>query len=245
FGAVYKGVLRQTGFVMAVKEVFLGELNDKSKIQREINTLKQCRHQNIVQYYGSVLVGDSIWILNDFCGAGSLTDCIAFTNTPFTETQTALVMAAALEGLAFLHGRGIIHRDLKCANILLTENAEVKIGDFGVAEKLTESVLTRNSLVGTPYWMAPEVITGADYGTEADIWSLGITVIEMIEGVPPLSEVHPMRALFKIPVLPSPKLSDPQNYSSELSDFIFQCLIKDPQTRPTARSLLCHPFVEK
>ncbi|TPX70706.1 hypothetical protein SpCBS45565_g01565 [Spizellomyces sp. 'palustris'] len=246
FGAVFKAVLKQTGFVMAIKEVLVGKLNDRESIQKEINMLRQCRHRNTVQYYGCCSVDDdSIWILNDYCGAGSISDCIDLTESTFTEAQIAIVLTAALEGLAFLHGRNIVHRDVKCANILLTEDATVKIGDFGVSEKLTQTVCVRNSIVGTPYWMSPEVITGSDYGTEADIWSLGITAIEMTDGVPPHSDVHPMRAMFKIPFLPPPTLIQPNAYSKTFNNFIAQCLIKDPKKRPSALELLKHPFIER
>ncbi|KAJ1536677.1 hypothetical protein HK096_008822 [Nowakowskiella sp. JEL0078] len=243
FGTVYKAILRETGFVLAVKEIILERQNEKAKIQREINTLKQCIHKNIVQYFGCVFVDDSIWILTDYCAAGSITDCIEITETPFTEKQAALVLISAIEGLLYLHSRGIVHRDVKCANILLTENGLVKIADFGVAEKLSEQEVSTNSLIGTPYWMAPEVIDDLIPGTVADIWSLGITAIEMVEGLPPLADIHPMRALFKIPALPSPKLKVPEKYSLEFNDFIAQCLNKNPKERPSAETLLKHPFI--
>ncbi|KAJ3133340.1 hypothetical protein HDU90_006289 [Geranomyces variabilis] len=246
FGAVFKAVMKQTGFVMAIKEILVGKLNDRNSIQKEINMLRQCRHRNTVQYFGCCNVDeDSIWILNDYCGAGSISDCIQLTESTFSEPQIAIVVAAALEGLAFLHKRNIVHRDVKCANILITENGVVKIGDFGVSEKLTQTVCVRNSIVGTPYWMSPEVITGSDYGTEADIWSLGITTIEMTDGVPPHSTVHPMRAMFKIPFLPPPTLLQPSAYSKEFNDFIAHCLIKDPKKRPSAQDLLHHPFISR
>ncbi|KAJ1545490.1 hypothetical protein HK096_006354 [Nowakowskiella sp. JEL0078] len=165
------------------------------------------------------------------------------SETPFTEKQAALVLTSAIEGLLYLHSRGIVHRDVKCANILLTEDSLIKIADFGVAEKLSEQEISTNSLIGTPYWMAPEVIDGSTPGTVADIWSLGITAIEMIEGLPPLSDIHPMRAIFKIPALPPPQLKAPEKYSPEFNDFISQCLKKDPKERPSAETLLKHPFI--
>ncbi|KAJ3103156.1 hypothetical protein HDU97_010364 [Phlyctochytrium planicorne] len=238
FGSVFKAVHKQSNFVVAVKEILIGKLKEQGTIQKEIELLRQCRHINTVQYYD-----DSIWILTDFCGAGSITDCIELTDSTFTETQIRIVIAAAVDGLAFLHGRGIVHRDVKCANILLTEEGVVKIADFGVSEKLTQTIGVRNSVVGTPYWMSPEVITGSDYGTEADIWSLGITAIEMTDGVPPHSTVHPMRAMFKIPFLPPPTLMNPSAYSPVFNDFIASCLTKEPRKRPTAVELQKHPFI--
>ncbi|RKO85967.1 kinase-like domain-containing protein, partial [Blyttiomyces helicus] len=238
FGSVFKAVVKETGFVVAIKEVLVGKLNDRDTIQKEINMLRQCTNRNTVQYYGCCSVDDSIWILTDYCAAGSITDCIELTESTFNEKQIALVLAAAVEGLSFLHSRHIVHRDVKCANILLTSDAVVKITDFGVSEKLTQTVCVRNSIVGTPYWMSPEVITGSDYGTEADIWSLGITAIEMTDGVPPHSDQHPMRAMFKIPFLPPPTLMSPSAYSKTFNDFIVQSLIKDPKRRPAAVELL-------
>ncbi|KAJ3114502.1 hypothetical protein HDU96_002016 [Phlyctochytrium bullatum] len=243
FGSVFKAIHRRTGFVVAVKEILIGRVNEKDTIQKEINMLRQCRHLNTVQYHGCLPVDDSIWILTDYCGAGSITDCIELTDSTFSEPQIRVVVASAVEGLAFLHSRGIVHRDVKCANILLTEDAIVKIADFGVSEKLTRTICVRNSVVGTPYWMSPEVITGSDYGTEADIWSLGITAIEMTDGVPPHSTVHPMRAMFKIPFLPPPTLMNPSAFSNVFNDFISRCLTKDPKSRPTALDLKRHPFI--
>ncbi|KAI9007065.1 kinase-like domain-containing protein [Gaertneriomyces semiglobifer] len=246
FGAVYKVVLKQTGFLMAAKEVLVGRMNDRTSIQKEIDMLRQCRHKNTVQYYGCCNVDDdSIWILTDYCAAGSIADCFELTGSTFSESQIAIILAATVEALAFLHRRGIVHRDVKCANILLTENAVVKIADFGVSEKLTQTICVRNSIVGTPYWMSPEVITGQEYSTGADIWSLGITAIELTEGVPPHADVHPMRAMFKIPFLPPPTLTEPQRYSAAFNDFVASCLTKDPSKRPSAADLLKHSFIER
>ncbi|KAJ3413296.1 Serine/threonine-protein kinase 4 [Chytridiales sp. JEL 0842] len=245
FGAVFKARYIPTGHIIAIKEVLLGNQNDrKDHIAKEVDLLRQCRHPNVVQYLGCFNVDDSLWILNEYCAAGSIADCIDWTNETFTESEVGLVLASAIQGISFLHSRGIIHRDVKCANILLTEKGDVKIGDFGVAEKLTQTICVRNSIVGSPYWMSPEVITGSGYGTEADIWSLGITAIEMTEGVPPRYELHPMRAMFKIPFLPAPTLSNPSIYTEPYNDFISQCLIKDPLKRSTASKLLQHPFIK-
>ncbi|KAJ3033316.1 Serine/threonine-protein kinase 4 [Rhizophlyctis rosea] len=238
-------MLKQTGFVLAVKQVIIGSReSERVAIKKEIDLLKGCKHRNIVQYYGCVPVNEAMWILTDYCGAGSLIDCIELTNQTYSEHQAAVILAAALEGLAYLHNQGVVHRDVKCANILLTEQAEVKIADFGVSERLTQTIAARRTVVGTPYWMSPEVITGNGYGTEADIWSLGITAIEMTEGVPPHADMRPMQAMFKIPFLPAPTLANPSNYSDTFSSFLAQCLTKQPMERPTAKTLLRHPFVE-
>ncbi|KAI9101845.1 kinase-like domain-containing protein [Phlyctochytrium arcticum] len=243
FGAVYKAKLTTTGFVLAIKQIQADREHERDAIKKEIDLLRQCRHHNVLQYYGCVPVGEAMWILTDYCGAGSVSDCMELLESTMSEPQTAIVMAAALEGLAFLHEKGVVHRDVKAANILLTEEGEVKIADFGVSEQLTQTVGARRTVVGTPYWMSPEVISGNGYGTEADIWSLGITAIEMIDGVPPHHNLHPMRAMFKIPFLPSPTVQHPEKASAELLNFLSKCLTKDPTTRPTARDLLAHPFV--
>ncbi|TPX70819.1 hypothetical protein SpCBS45565_g01449 [Spizellomyces sp. 'palustris'] len=243
FGAVYKAQLTQSGFVLAIKQVQADRDNEKEAIKKEIDLLRQCRHRNVLQYYGCVPVGDAMWILTDYCGAGSVSDCMELAESTLSEKQTAIVLAAALEGLAFLHDMGIVHRDVKCANILLSEEGEVKIADFGVSERLTQTVGARRTVVGTPYWMSPEVITGNGYGTEADIWSLGITAIEMTDGVPPHHNLHPMRAMFKIPFLPPPTVQNPSRFSPTFIEFLSKCLTKDPQARPSAKDLLTHPFV--
>ncbi|KAI8585657.1 kinase-like domain-containing protein [Geranomyces variabilis] len=243
FGSVYKAVLKQTGFVMAIKQIATTKPDQKEAIRKEIDLLRQCSHRNVLQYYGCLPTSEQMWILTDYCAAGSVSDLMELTEATLTEQQMGVVLAAALEGLVFLHGRGIVHRDLKGANILLTETGEVRIADFGVSERLTGDAAMRRTVVGTPYWMSPEVVVGSAYGTEADIWSLGITAIEMADGVPPLSQLAPMRAMFKIPYLPSPTCADPSQFSTEFNDFLAQCLTKDPPSRPTAIQLLSHPFI--
>ncbi|KAJ3049954.1 hypothetical protein HK097_009061, partial [Rhizophlyctis rosea] len=246
FGSVYKATLTNTGFILAVKQIVIGSReSERVAIQKEIDLLKTCKHRNIVQYYGCVPVNEAMWILTDYCGAGSLVDCMELTRQTFSELQAAIILASALEGLAYLHEHGVVHRDVKSANILLTEQGEVKIADFGVSERLTQTIAARRTVVGTPFWMSPEVITGSGYGTEADIWSLGITAIEMTEGVPPHAEMRPMQAMFKIPFLPPPTLSEPSSFSETFNSFIAQCLTKAPAERPTAKTLLRHPFVEE
>ncbi|KAJ3011031.1 hypothetical protein HKX48_007059 [Thoreauomyces humboldtii] len=244
FGSVFKAILKQSGFVLAVKQIQTGKNEEtKQTIQKEIELLRALSHRSVLQYYGALVVQDAMWILTDYCAPGSVSDCMELTEATLTEKQLAIVLAASLEGLEFLHSRQVVHRDLKCANILLTEAGEVKIADFGVSERLSVAVGVRRTVVGTPYWMAPEVITGNGYGTEADIWSIGITAIEMADGVPPLANIAPMRAMFKIPHLPPPTVQDVGRFTSEFIDFLAKCLTKDPKNRPTATQLLTHPFV--
>lgn len=164
---------------------------------------------------------------------------------PFSEQHIAAVCCAILKGLNYLHSKRKIHRDVKAGNVLLTEDGDVKLADFGVSAQLNNTISRRQTVIGTPYWMAPEVIQETSYDGKADVWSLGITAIEIAEGKPPLSGIHPMRAIFMIPNKPPPTLSDTEKWSPEFNDFIAQCLIKDSNQRPSAKDLLKHPFIKK
>ncbi|KAL7752111.1 hypothetical protein RI367_002641 [Sorochytrium milnesiophthora] len=353
FGAVYKATLKQTGFVLAIKEIKIQSSTISAPVRRrrrvaaaqpgeqeaqaapapapappaepdlpkEIEFLKKCVHRNTVQYFGCCrLRNDKLWILMDYCACGSISDIISMmsmldapdfqtahtlssgnadpgdgqlrkvkssfmTSLPgmypktvklfssgsantllseppalsstgsigtqstktctsgLAEQEVAAITGGAVEGLAFLHTKGIIHRDLKCANILLTEQGEVKIADFGVSEQITSSMANHNTVVGTPYWMAPEVILGNQYGIEADIWSMGITLIELVDGLPPHHEENPMRILFQIPHLPPPTVTEPAAHSAILSEFVALCLKKNTTERHTAAALQQHPFI--
>lgn len=181
FGSVFRCTLKHTNHVFAVKKVFLGKID--SSLLQEINLLKECTHPNIVKFHGCYgPIDQELWILQELCEAGSLADCLKATQTTFSERQIAYIISNVLSGLEYLHSKRIIHRDIKAANILLTDDSKVKIADFGVSGTLSASISARNSLVGTPFWMAPEVILGSPYGTSADIWSLGITCIELAQG---------------------------------------------------------------
>ncbi|RKP02680.1 hypothetical protein CXG81DRAFT_5595, partial [Caulochytrium protostelioides] len=243
FGAVYRGRFKMTGFVLAIKEIRIDHVTDTAAVEREIHLLKQLHHPNTVQYFGCCFVDQCIWILNSYCGAGSILDCMTLRDAPLTEAQCAIVTADALNGLAYLHEEGIIHRDLKCSNILLTLSGQIMIADFGVSERLAPDAAASGAVVGSPYWMSPEVIRGAAAGLAADIWSLGITVIEMIDGMPPLAEMPPMRAMFKIPFLPEPSVREPARVSAALLAFVHACIRKEPQDRADAESLKQLAFV--
>lgn len=180
---------------LAIKELAYHTKDDEGEVQKEIDVLKQCAHPNIVSYYGITSKGNNLWILMEFCKLGSVRDLIEMCeNKPLAEEQIVLVVRPALKGLTYLHAKGIIHRDIKAANILLNETAQVKIADFGVSEVLGKS----KELMGTPYWMAPEVCAGEQYGPKCDVWSLGITIIEMAESLPPRTELPPLRAIQKV-----------------------------------------------
>ena len=180
----------------------------------------------------------------EYCGAGSLSDLMAICDTTLTELQIAAVMKQSLQGLVYLHGSKMIHRDLKSGNILLTHNGECKLADFGVSAELASTLAKRQTMIGTPYFMAPEVLQNSQYDSKADIWSIAITAYELAVGAPPLADMHPMRAIFQIPNGPPPTLPDPENYSAEFKDFLAKCLQKNPAQRPTAQQLLSHPFVK-
>uniref|UniRef100_A0A667XV38 non-specific serine/threonine protein kinase n=1 Tax=Myripristis murdjan TaxID=586833 RepID=A0A667XV38_9TELE len=231
-------------------------MNDLTKeIKAEINMLKKySHHRNIATYYGAFIkknppgIDDQLWLVMEFCGAGSVTDLIKNTKgNSLKEEWTAYICREILRGLTHLHQHKVIHRDIKGQNVLLTENAEVKLVDFGVSAQLDRTVGRRNTFIGTPYWMAPEVIAcdenpDATYDFKSDLWSLGITAIEMAEGAPPLCDMHPMRALFLIPRNPAPRLKS-KKWSKKFQSFIESCLVKSHSQRPSTEQLLKHPFI--
>jgi serine/threonine-protein kinase 24/25/MST4 len=243
FGVVFKGLRKQTGEMVAIKEIDLEQSGDELiEIQREIDMLRACESKYVVKYYGCVVVGRKLWMVMEFMGAGSVRELIKVK--PMTEQQIANVLSQVLHALEFLHRGRKIHRDIKAANILLSTNGDVKLGDFGVASSL-EARTKASTFVGTPFWMAPEVIqeTEAGYDEKCDIWSLGITAIEMAHGVPPYSDMPAQRVIMLIPQNMPPSLDS--NYSPEFRDFVRQCLIKDPALRPAASQLLGHEFVRR
>jgi len=176
---------------------------------------------------------------------GSVSDLMRITDEVLTEDQISVVVKDSLKGLVYLHSMRKIHRDIKAGNILLNDKGESKLADFGVSGQLSDTMAKRQTVIGTPFWMAPEVIQEVGYDVKADLWSLGITVIEMAEGKPPYSNIHPMRAIFMIPSRPPPKLTEPDKWSKDMNDFVAKCLTKNPEQRPTATELLKHPFINR
>ncbi|XP_073510600.1 misshapen-like kinase 1 isoform X5 [Phyllobates terribilis] len=254
YGQVYKGRHVKTGQLAAIKVMDVTE-DEEEEIKQEINMLKKySHHRNIATYYGAFIKksppgnDDQLWLVMEFCGAGSVTDLVKNTKgNALKEDCIAYICREILRGLSHLHAHKVIHRDIKGQNVLLTENAEVKLVDFGVSAQLDRTVGRRNTFIGTPYWMAPEVIAcdenpDATYDYRSDIWSLGITAIEMAEGAPPLCDMHPMRALFLIPRNPPPKLKS-KKWSKKFIDFIDTCLIKNYMSRPPTEQLLKYPFI--
>ncbi|NXY45480.1 M4K5 kinase, partial [Ceuthmochares aereus] len=221
--------------------------DDFSLIQQEIYMVKECKHCNIVAYFGSYLSREKLWICMEYCGGGSLQDIYHVTG-PLSELQIAYVCRETLQGLAYLHMKGKMHRDIKGANILLTDHGDVKLADFGVAAKITATIAKRKSFIGTPYWMAPEVAAvekNGGYNQLCDIWAVGITAIELAELQPPMFDLHPMRALFLMSKsnFQPPKLKEKAKWSSTFHNFVKIALTKNPKKRPTAERLLSHSFV--
>jgi len=242
-GTVYSGTENASGRRVAIKCLYTGKETDLPALENEIAMMGLSRHPNVVEYIDSYLWEKSLWIVMEFLQGGSLTD--ALTETRFTEEAIALVSREVLESLAFLHSRSRIHRDIKSDNVLLSPEGDVKLADFGYCVQLTEEMKKRNSVVGTPYWMAPELIRGQDYGEKVDIWSTGIMAIEMAEGEPPLLDEPPLRALYLITTRGSPTLKHPERWSAEFKDFMAKCLDMNPTQRYSAQLALRHPFIGK
>ncbi|CAF96127.1 unnamed protein product, partial [Tetraodon nigroviridis] len=242
-GIVCIATVKTTGKLVAVKKMDLRKQQRRELLFNEVVIMRDYHHENVVEMYNSYLVGDELWVVMEFLEGGALTDIV--THTRMNEEQIATVCLSVLKALSVLHKQGVIHRDIKSDSILLTHDGRVKLSDFGFCAQVSKEVQKRKSLVGTPYWMAPELISRLPYGPEVDIWSLGIMVIEMVDGEPPYFNEPPLKAMKMIRDNLPPKLKNLHKVSPLLKGFLDRMLVRDPAQRATAGEILKHPFLTK
>ncbi|XP_065071955.1 serine/threonine-protein kinase 10-like [Rhopilema esculentum] len=250
FGKVYKAQRKGDGLLAAAKIVPINDEAELEDFMVEIDILSECKNKHVVDMFQAYVHDSKLWMMLEFCPGGAMDDIVLDLERGLDEDVIRVICRQMVEALAFLHEKGVIHRDLKAGNVLLKEDGNIKLADFGVSAKNKRNSQRRDTFIGTPYWMAPEVVvteTCKDnpYDYSADIWSLGITLIELAEMQPPYHEMHPMRVLFKITKSDPPSLSNKGNWSAEFHDFIKDCLLKDPTVRSSAKTLLEHPFIRE
>jgi len=243
FGSVYKARLNATGEEIAVKKLYCEILKagEKETRKNEYQMLHRLTNPYITKYFGLSFKDREQWILMEYCALGSVEHIMELTGRTISENQSSYILACLVKGLAYLHQNKVLHRDIKCANLLVNPLGEVKLADFGIARLLENNVTF--STYGTPHWMAPEIWAESGYDYSADIWSLGISAYECVEGEPPYEDVGPMAVYLQVKQKGAPRFSNPEDYSPEFVSFVYSCLELDPKKRPTAQQLLEHPFV--
>ncbi|CAD8162029.1 unnamed protein product [Paramecium octaurelia] len=243
YATVYKGRHKEDGQIVAIKIIPM--VDEVDNLVQEIKILKDCQHPNIVSFLGSYYKESNLWLIMEYCEAGSVLGLIEVMERGLTQEEISAIMYSTLLGIEYLHSNKKIHRDIKAGNILLDHKGQVKLADFGVAAQLTYSCADKGTFIGTPFWMSPEVISKSRYNQLTDIWSLGVTAIELAEGAPPYSHIHPVRAMFAIKNNPPIGLTKPELWSKEFNQFVKACLKVEVNERPTAQQLLQYTFIKQ
>jgi len=243
YGTIYLGYLNNVKQPIAVKEIKFIEPVERKIILHEVAKIKKWEHPNLVKYHGCLVKRNIVWIMMDYASEFSLLKLMNLIGETFTEIETKAVMATLVSIFSFLHSKNIVHRNIKCSNIFISSNGVLKIGDFVLSEQISKASANKTSTIGIPYWTAPEILRGSPYTNKVDVWSMGITAIEMVEGLPPYADIHPMKAVYRINLLKPSRLKHPEDYSEYLSSFIKECLTKEVEKRPSMKKLKNHLFV--